>query len=265
MRAPVDLQEPATQRFHPFHSQLYIGKGRALYCGPLQHLEAHAYGAPVLHVGIYQPFRMMLADGVWRSYRVAIVPPGLRHALDVAGGVHGKLFMDLESPSAPAFRRRFPFAKGVARAFRDPEIVQCFNWVFEENPRQADVEARLDRLLPAQDGARIDPRIAKILALIRAEPDRNHSQSELGEALGLSPSRVLHLFSQQIGVPYRRYRMWNRLWLAAERLHASDNMTIAALDSGFADATHFSHAFRDTFGVNPAPVFRKIERFERLV
>ena len=63
------------QKFHPFHSQLYIGKGRALYCGPLQHLEAHAYGAPVLHVGIYQPFKMMLADGEWRSYRVAARPP----------------------------------------------------------------------------------------------------------------------------------------------------------------------------------------------
>ena len=57
-------------------------------------------------------------------------------------------------------------------------------------------------------------------------------------------------------------------WLAScafELLHQQDNMTLAALDSGFADATHFSHAFRDTFGVNPAPVFRKIERFDRLV
>jgi len=53
--------------------------------------------------------------------------------------------------------------------------------------------------------------------------------------------------------------------LATMRLHASDNMTTAAVESGFADATHYSHAFRDTFGVNPAPVFRKIERFERLV
>jgi hypothetical protein len=26
-----------------------------------------------------------------------------------------------------------------------------------------------------------------------------------------------------------------------------------------------SRAFRDTFGVDPAPVFRKIERFDRLV
>jgi AraC-like DNA-binding protein len=49
---------------------------------------------------------------------------------------------------------------------------------------------------------------------------------------------------------------------ALELLHGSDNMTRAALDAGFADATHFSHSFRDTFGVNPAPVFRNIGRFE---
>jgi hypothetical protein len=41
--------------------------------------------------------------------------------------------------------------------------------------------------------------------LIRKEPDRNHSQGELAASLGLSPSRVLHLFSEQIGVPYRRF------------------------------------------------------------
>lgn len=251
-------------QFHPFHSQLYIGDGRAVYCGPLQQLENHVYGAPVLHVGIYKPFKMMLADGVWRSYRVALVPPGLRHALNIDGGVHGKLFVDAESVSAPAFRKRYPYRKGVVGSFHDPEIVAAFHWVFEEDPRQPEVEALLDRLFPAEPGTTIDPRILKVLDLILAEPDRNHSQTELAEALGLSPSRVLHLFSEQIGVPYRRYRMWKRLWLSAERLHASDSMTTAALDSGFADATHFSHAFRDTFGVNPAPVFRKIERFERL-
>jgi AraC-like DNA-binding protein len=266
MRAPCDLHEPAMQRFHPFHSQLYVGPGRALYCGPLQHLEAHVYGAPVLHVGIYRPFKLKLAGGEWRSYRVAVVPPGLRHALDVAGGVHGKLFVEIDGPSASAFRRRFPYRKGAVTPLRDAEAVACFHWIFEENPQQAAVEQRLDRLLPAEDGdGLLDRRIEQIVALIRNEPDRNHSQGELGAVLGLSPSRVLHLFSEQVGVPYRRYRMWKRLWLATERLHASDNMTMAAVESGFADATHYSHAFRDTFGVNPAPVFRKIERFERLV
>lgn len=254
------------RQLHPFHSQLYLGKGRALYCGPLQHLEAHVYGAPVLHVGIYGPFRIMLADGAWRSYRIAVVPPGLRHALDVAGGVHGKLFVETDSPCAAGFRRRFPHCKGKITSLNDPEIVALFHWIFEDDPKQDAVERRLDLLLaPAQEESLLDSRIQKVVELIRQEPDRNYSQDELAARLGLSPSRLLHLFSEQIGVPYRRFRMWKRLMLSFELLHTQDNMTLAALDSGFADATHYSHAFRDTFGVNPAPVFRKIERFDRLV
>jgi AraC-like DNA-binding protein len=255
------------RQLHPFHSQLYIGKGRALYCGPLQHLESHVYGAPVLHVGIHGKFKLKLAGGDWRTCRCAVLPPGLRHALDLAGGVHGKLFVEMDSPYARAFHARFPYRRGMVRTIDDPQLIDCFRWTFEENPHQDAVEARLDALLPteSQEHSMLDPRIQKIVALIRDEPDRNYSQAELGAALGLSPSRVLHLFSEQIGVPYRRFRMWKRLWLSAELLHARDNMAIAAIESGFADATHFSHSFRDTFGVNPAPVFRKIERFERLL
>ena len=137
------------RQFHPFHSQLYLGKGRALYCGPLQHLDAHVYGAPVLHVGIYGPFRMMLGDATWRSYRAAIVPPGLRHALDVAGGVHGKLFVETDSPSASAFRCRFPYRRGAVTDLNDPEILEIFRWIFEDDPQQEAVERRLDLLLAA--------------------------------------------------------------------------------------------------------------------
>jgi AraC-like DNA-binding protein len=111
----------------------------------------------------------------------------------------------------------------------------------------------------------LDARIKLAVELIRREPDRNFTQKELAEALGLSPSRVLHLFSAELGVPYRRFRLWKLLLHSFELLHSQDNLTYAALDSGFADATHFSHAFRDTFGVNPAPVFRKMERFELIV
>jgi AraC-like DNA-binding protein len=70
------------------------------------------------------------------------------------------------------------------------------------------------------------------------------------------------LFKEHTDVPYRRFRAWKRLFLALESLSATDNMTIAALDAGFSDATHFSHSFRDTFGINPAYVFRGINRFD---
>jgi hypothetical protein len=201
------------RQFHPFHSQLYLGKGRALYCGPLQHLEAHVYGAPVLHAGIYGPFKMMLGDGTWRSHRAAVVP-GLRHALDVAGGVHGKLFVETDSPCASTFRCRFPYLRDAVTDLNDPEIVGVFRWIFEDDPQQEAVERRLDLLLAAApEETHLDPRIQKIVELIRNEPDRNYSQGELAASLGLSPSRLLHLFSEQLGVPYRRLRMWRRLML----------------------------------------------------
>lgn len=252
------------KQLYPGHSQLFMGSGRVMYCGPIQYLETHVYGADVLHVGIYGPFRIRLADGGWRVCRCAVVPAGLRHSLDLAGGVHGKLFIERDGAYVPAFRRRFAGSDGQARLFEDGDAVECFRFIHEEDPPRAAVEERIDRLL-ADSGtppAAGDARIGQAIELILREPDRNLPQEELAAAIGVSPSRFLHLFRQHTGLPYRRFRAWKRLLIAFERMHASDNLTRAALDAGFADATHFSHRFRDTFGVNPAPVFRHIGRFE---
>jgi AraC-like DNA-binding protein len=248
---------------YPSHTQLYVSPGRSLYCGPLQHLEAHVYGSPVLHVGVYRPFRIRLAGGDWQSCRCVVVPAGLRHALDMAGGVHGKLFVERDGPDFPGFRRRFP--PGAAAVFvEDAEVLECFRWVCEADPGREALGLRLDGLLRAGPAAEaFDARIRRAVEALAREPGRNFSQAELAAMSGLSPSRFLHLFSQQAGVPYRRFRMWKRLLGAIALLHATDSLTRAALDAGFADAAHFSHCFRDTFGVNPAPVFRKIGRFER--
>jgi AraC-like DNA-binding protein len=250
---------------YPGHSQLYMGPGRVLYCGPLQHLDTHVYGADVLHVGMHGPFRMLLADGEWRSYRCAVVPAGIPHALDLAGGVHGKLFVERHGPSWTFFRSRYPYAEGEVTSFDDAATVESFQWVHEEDPTPAALAGRVDRLLGSDSQApvvRCDARIQLAVDLICREPERNFSRVELAARVGLSPSRFLHLFRQHTGVPYRRFRNWKRMVAAVQSLHAADNMTRAALDAGFADATHFSHSFRHTFGVSPAPVFRRIERFE---
>ena len=163
-----------------------------------------------------------------------------------------------------AFRQRFPYSETQPSFFEDPDVIECFRWIHEEDPNRSAVEQQIDRLLKADKGTALeqDLRIQRIIDMIRREPDRNFSQQELAQAIGLSPSRFLHLFRQHTGLPYRRFRLWKRMLLAFEHLHASDNMTRAALDAGFDDATHFIHSFRETFGVNPAPVFRHIERFE---
>lgn len=252
------------RNIYPAHTQLYMGHGWVLYCGPLQHLDAHVYGAAVLHVGIYRPFRIRLADGVWRSCHCAVVPPGIRHALDLAGGVHGKLFVERDGPEAVGFRERYRYSATTVNCLQDAETIEFFRRIHEENPDRVAVALLVKRLLNSavQSPLQFDARIQRIVELICREPERNFSQIELARLIGVSPSRFLHLFRQHAGVSYRRFRIWKRMLCAFELMRTSDNLTRAALDAGFADATHFSHCFRDTFGVNPAPVFRRIDRFE---
>jgi AraC-like DNA-binding protein len=249
---------------YPCHSRLFLWRNRALYFGPLRHLDTHVYGAAVLHVGIYRPFRLKIANGEPVTCRCAIVPAGMKHALDFAGAIHGKLFIEMDSADFLYFRRRFRCQDRAVSFFEDAETLECFRWMYEEDPDKAAIAMCMDRLLGCDGRLRllIDSRVQAAIDLIRDKPDRNFSQDYLAAKVDLSPSRFLHLFRQHTGVPYRRFRMWKRLVITMEKLNAADTMTRAALDSGFADATHFSHCFRDTFGVNPAFVFRDIERFE---
>jgi AraC-like DNA-binding protein len=250
---------------YPNHSQLYLGAGRVLYCGPLQHLETHVYGCAVLHVGVYQPFRIKLGE-TWWTCRCVVIPPGVRHALDMQGGVHGKLFVETDSRSFADFKRRFPFQGAKATFFQDTETLEYFRWAFESNPPRDELERYVDRWLGIATLAppNVDPRILRIVELTGEQAELNLSQEKLAAAIGLSPSRFQHLFREQMGIPYRRFRLWRRVVSAVKVFHSRDNMTYAAMEAGFADAAHFSHCFRDTFGVNPAAVFRSIERFESL-
>lgn len=242
---------------YPTHSQLYLGQGWALYCGPIQHLDTHIYGADVLHVGIYQPFRLRWQGSDWLDYRSLWVPAGTPHALDIAGGVHGKLFVEKDHAVVSGHTASSPLQNSA--------VLEGFRWIYESDPPRDAVARWVEPLLNsmAQQHPQRDQRIRRIVEFIEREPDRNIAQEELARLVGLSPSRFLHLFRAEIGLPYRRFRTWKRMMAAFALLHETDSLTRAALDAGFADATHFSHRFRDTFGTNPAPVFRKLNRFER--
>ena len=55
----------------------------------------------------------------------------------------------------------------------------------------------------------------------------------------------------------------NAMLLAAEHLQRTDCLTRAAVDAGFADASHFSNCYKRYIGATPAQVFRSLQRFER--
>jgi len=112
--------------------------------------------------------------------------------------------------------------------------------------------------------AAIDPRLTTVISHLQQHPDDSRSVSALAKLHSISPSRFRHLFSEQTGTTYRRYRMWTRLRAAIGRAVCGGiNLTDAALDVGFCDSAHFSNNFHDTFGVTPSYVMRRIARTAR--
>ncbi|WP_418163411.1 hypothetical protein [Rhodococcus opacus] len=54
----------------------------------------------------------------------------------------------------------------------------------------------------------------------------------LADRVGLSTSRLTHLFSEQVGLPLRRYVLWTRLMIAVTEVGAGRDLTTAATPPG---------------------------------
>ncbi len=102
----------------------------------------------------------------------------------------------------------------------------------------------------------IDPRIRMALDFMKEQPERKAPLYLIAQTVGLSESRIVHLFKEQIGIPIRRYLLWLRLVQAIDHLFNNASLTRAAHEAGFADSAHFTRTFRAMFGVTPSELFK---------
>lgn len=103
------------------------------------------------------------------------------------------------------------------------------------------------------DGAQAtDPRVVRALQLLAAHTEGFLAAGAVAERIGLSESRFLHLFREQVGMSYRRMQRWVRLAAAFESLCTRGSLTETAHEFGFSDSAHFSRAFHEAFGMAPS-------------
>ncbi|MGF1689269.1 helix-turn-helix domain-containing protein [Photobacterium japonica] len=73
--------------------------------------------------------------------------------------------------------------------------------------------------------------------------------SRVAQKVGVSESRFLHLFRENMHITWRSYVLWQRLLCAINVIRQGSSATVAAHHAGFADSAHLSRTFKATFGL----------------
>ena len=101
-------------------------------------------------------------------------------------------------------------------------------------------------------GSNLDERIVMVLELMMASPMKSISVPSTAAILQLSPSRLRHLFKEQVGVSLHKYEVLLRLERVRMLLRTTDcTVKEASRILGFKDTGNFGHLFKRTYGVTP--------------
>jgi AraC family transcriptional regulator len=81
---------------------------------------------------------------------------------------------------------------------------------------------------------------------------RRWTLAEIAAEVRGSPVYLTQVFQQVEGLPLYRYQLRLRLARALDLLAQYDDLTALSLDLGFSSHSHFSAAFRETYGRSPS-------------
>ncbi len=82
----------------------------------------------------------------------------------------------------------------------------------------------------------------------------NVGVGELARRLAVSPFHLMRVFREQTGFAIHDYRLQLRLRIALDRLADGQAPSSLAAELGFASHSHFTRAFRQSFGITPSQV-----------
>lgn len=115
---------------------------------------------------------------------------------------------------------------------------------------------RLARALSGYRPLRIpmDMRTLHLARKIKEELPLVSTTAELAQQVGLSPDRLTHLFSENLGLSIKSYILWARMRRSVELIGRQESLSNIALEVGFSDSAHLARTFRQFFGLPPSYV-----------
>lgn len=247
---------PGYKEFRPLgcHDWLLIytisGQGRFSYSGGMMVVRADE--VVLIAPGVQHGYEVDESVGRWELMWAHFVPPAEWQPIlrwpAVADGL-----MRLSLPDGPNRHRVLDHLKEAHRIKttytrrREPLALHalhgCLLWCDEQNPEP---EQRLD------DRVRV---ALEVLCRHLAEP---MTMSDLAGRVGLSPSRLRHLFHQQVGIGPQQFLERQRMARAQQLLDRSSfNVAEISREVGFSNPFYFTLRFKRATGLSPTQYRRR--------
>lgn len=224
-------------------------------------IPPHSHHAIQIVIAIDGDMAIRGAGGEWRDSRGIIVRPDVEHSYNGKGASGAMLFVDPESSEGAWLESALTQDITLVP---DARLAACVTALrtFSERPFESMEIGEVIRhcVLSLCAGAppsrRLDDRVTKVLTTIRESDDLRMSADDAAAIAFLSPSRFAHLFTQQVGLPFRRYMLWRKLTRAMLAIGREPTIAAAAHASDFADAAHLTRTFYQMVGMAPSVLMR---------
>ena len=248
---------------------MYIWNGRTMFIGVIPDNQEHAHHLIQITIGLIRNFTLSHGGGVFEG-RYAMVAPDEPHCVDDHQERQVLIHIDPETAVGQQIKNNyFQNKKVVVFEFKALEpFIEGLQNIEDRTHTCREAGMLVDRIIRSITGNTvskniIDPRIQKTVDLLKQAPVKKISVSELAGTVGLSESRLMHLFTENVGIPIRHYLMWLRLFDAFNLIFRGASFTEAAHHAGFADHAHLSRTFRTMYGMRLND-FAKIKQSIRL-
>ncbi len=220
----------------------------------------HSHHALQISIALDEAFHFE-CDAANGDFNGVIIGPNISHSLSGPSGRQALLLLDPEHYQAQHIIDHWLAKDGFCEI--EPELFTQIRrhidaLLTNTQPGPQPIADILDILAPPNtqpDG--MDARIQGVIDYIGERSQKLANIQELAEKACLSESRLAHLFKQQVGIPIRRYLLWQRLLDACFYAAAGASLTEAAHKAGFTDSSHFNRTFKSMFGVHPSTMMKQ--------